>query len=363
MSAAGDRREPVQHDQGARRVSARELAALTDGRLVGSGDVEVKGVAPLDRAEPGDLSFLAGARYLTYFQHTRASVVLVAPQFEATPGPAAARIVVREPHAALVAVLPVLYPQPAWAPGIDATARVGRGTRWEEPIAIGAHVVIGERVRIGRNARIAAGCVIGDGVALGDDVQLFPRVVCYPGAIIGSRVMLHAGVVIGSDGFGYATPKGTRDHHKIPHVGQVVIGDDVEIGANTTVDRGSVDDTVVGAGTKIDNLVQVGHNVRIGARCLIMALTGIAGSTRIEDDVIIGGQVGLTGHSTVGQGARIGAQSGVWGDVAPGAAISGYPARDHREALRTQAALNRLARLADQIEALVRRSRESEPAR
>ena len=357
MSAGGRRPESGGGDSGARRVSARELAALTGGRLVGSGDVEVTSVAPLDRAEPGDLSFLAAARYLQYFQRTRASVVLVAPPFESTPGPPPARIVVREPHAALVAVLPVLFPQPEWTPGIDPTARFGRGTQWEEPIAVGPHVVVGERVRIGRNARIGAGCVIGDGVLLGDDVQLFPRVVCYPGAIIGNRVMLHAGVVIGSDGFGYVTAKGGRGHDKIPHVGRVVVGDDVEIGANTTVDRGSVDDTLIGPGTKIDNLVQVGHNVHIGARCLIMALTGIAGSARIEDDVVIAGQVGIAGHFTVGRGTRIGAQAGVWADVPPGANVSGYPARDHREALRTKSALNRLAKLAEQIEALVQRSK------
>ena len=355
MSAADDRTESI---PGGRRLSARELAALTGGRLVGSADAVVAGAAPLDRAGPQDLSFLAAQRYLPYFQQTRASVVLVAPQFEGSPGPPPARVVVGDPHAALLAVLPVLYPQPVWSPGVDATVRVGRGSRWEEPVAIGPHVVIGEGARLGRNVRVGAGCMIGDGVSIGDDSQLYPRVVCYPGAVIGRRVILHAGVVIASDGFGYVRHEGSPEHRKIPHVGQAIIGDDVEIGANTTIDRGSVDDTVIGAGTKIDNLVQVGHNVRVGARCLIMALTGIAGSTRIEDDVVIAGQVGLAGHFTVGQGARIAAQAGVWGDVPAGASISGYPARDHREQLRAQAALNRLVRIASDLEALVKRSHD-----
>jgi UDP-3-O-[3-hydroxymyristoyl] glucosamine N-acyltransferase len=245
-----------------------------------------------------------------------------------------------------------------WEPGVHPTAIVGRGAVWDDPIRIGPHVVLGEGVRIGRNARIDAACVIGDGVVIGDDAQLFPGVACYSGTVVGHRVMLHAGVRLGSDGFGYVTGRPGEMHRKIPHVGRCLIGDDVEIGANTTVDRGSVDDTTIGDGTKIDNLVQVGHNVRIGARCLIMAQVGIAGSTRIEDDCIISGQVGLAGHFTVGRAARIAAQAGVWGDVPSGASVSGYPARDHREQLRSAAALNRLVKIVDDLEALVRRNDE-----
>jgi UDP-3-O-[3-hydroxymyristoyl] glucosamine N-acyltransferase len=357
VSAADDR--PASLPAG-RRLSAGELAALAGGRLVGAADAVVTGVAPLDRAGPEDLSFIAASRYLPYFQRTRAPVVLVTPQFEAVAGPPEARVVVPEPHVALLAILPVLYPHPVWHSGVDPTARVGRDSRWEEPVAIGPGVVLGDHVRLGRNVRIGVGCVVGDGVVIGDETQLYPRVVCYPGAMIGRRVILHAGVVIASDGFGYARTKDSPEHHKIPHVGRAIIGDDVEIGANTTVDRGSVDDTVIGAGTKVDNLVQVGHNVRIGQRCLIMALTGIAGSTHIEDDVVIAGQVGLAGHLTVGRGARIAAQAGVWGHVPPGANVSGYPARDHREQLRAQAVLKRLLRIAPELEALVQRSHEPE---
>jgi len=208
---------------------------------------------------------------------------------------------------------------------------------------------------MGDRVTIDAGCVVGEGVHIGDDSQLFPSVSVYPRARIGRRVTIHAGARIGSDGFGYVFQDGV--HQKIPHVGRCVIGDDVEIGANTTIDRGSIDDTVIGPGTKIDNLVHVGHNVRIGALCLVMAQVGIAGSVYIEDGVILAGQVGLAGHLTVGKGARIGGQAGVFGDVPAGETWSGYPARPHKEALRAQGALFRLSRLMKTLERLIERER------
>jgi UDP-3-O-[3-hydroxymyristoyl] glucosamine N-acyltransferase len=180
---------------------------------------------------------------------------------------------------------------------------------------------------------------------------LFPHVTLYSGSEIGARVVLHSGVRIGSDGFGYVFTG--SEHSKIPHVGRCVIGDDVEIGANTTIDRGSIDDTMIGAGTKIDNLVQVGHNVQIGSRCLIMAQVGIAGSARIGDGCVIAGQAGLGGHISVGAGARIGGQSGVFGNVPAGEVWSGYPARPHREALRATGALFKLAGLMKRLEKIL----------
>lgn len=340
--------------EAARRLTAREIADLTGGRLVGSGEVTVSGVAPLDRAGPDHVAFLASASYLSYFQRSTAGVVLCRAEHEREPGGPATRVVVADPYAALLAILPVLHPQPVWAPGIHSTVAIGPGARWEEPVSIGPHAVLGADVRLGRNARIGAGCVLGDGVAIGDDALLFPRVVCYPGTVIGHRVILHGGVVLGSDGFGYVRGRAGEGHHKIPHVGRCVIGDDVEIGANSTVDRGSVDDTVIGDGTKIDNLVQVGHNVRIGARCLLMAQVGVGGSTRIADDCILAGQAGIIDHLHLGRGAQVGAQAGVIGDLAPGTRVSGYPAREHRQYLRGQAALYRLARIVDELEQLVR---------
>ena len=347
----------------ARRLSAAEVATLTRGQLIGSGDVAVSGIAPLDRAGPDDLSFLAGRRYLPYFQQSRAGIVLCKPDLsaEVVEGPPC-RVVVRDPHIALLSVIPVLYPEPAWEPGVHPTAIVGRGTTWREPVAIGPYAVVGRETRLGKNVRIGAGCVLGDGVEVGDDVQLYPQVVCYSGTIVGSRVILHAGARLGSDGFGYIPGQGGGGElpRKIPQVGRCIIGDDVQIGANTTIDRGSVDDTVIGAGTKIDNLVQVGHNCRIGARCLIAGQAGIAGSTHVEDDVFLAGQAGLADHVTIGRGARVTVQGGVIGDIEPGATVSGYPARSHREFLRAQGALYRLAKIVDDLEALVQRSRESD---
>src|SRR6267142_759713 len=339
---------------GTRPLSASEIAALTGGRLVGPGTVTVAGIASLERAGPGDLSFLASPRYAPYFERTSAAVVLVAPELEATAGGPETRIVVPEPHAALLVVLPVLYPQAVWEAGVHPTAAIGRRATWQEPVAIGPHVSLGSDVQLGRNVRVGAGCVLGDGVAVGDDTQLYPGVTLYAGTALGKRVIVHAGAVLGSDGFGYIPGTGGEAHRKIPHVGRCLIGDDVEIGANTCIDRGSVDDTVVGSGTKIDNLVHIGHNVRIGARCLIMAQAGIAGSVQVEDDVIIAGQSGIGDHITIGRGARLLVQSGVIADIAPGITVSGYPARPHREFLRAQAALYRLMAIVDELEDLVK---------
>src|SRR6266481_6381041 len=342
---------------GTRPLSASEIAALTGGKLVGPGTTTVAGVAPLERAGPGDLSFLASPRYVPYFERTSASVVLVAPAFESAGGGEGGgpgtRIIVPDPYAALLVVLPVLYPQAVWEAGIDPTAVVGRGATWQEPVAIGPYASLGREVQLGHNVRIGAGCVLGEGVAVGDDTQLYPGVALYAGTALGKRVIVHAGAVLGSDGFGYIPGKGGEAHRKIPHVGRCLIGDDIEIGANTCIDRGSVDDTVIGSGTKIDNLVHIAHNVRIGARCLIMAEAGIAGSCQVEDDVIIAGQTGIGDHITIGRGARLLVQSGIIADVPAGVTVSGYPARPHRELLRAQAAMYRLAKIVDELEDLV----------
>ena len=340
-------------------VTAQELAALTGGRLLGRGDIAVHGIAPLARAGPTELSFLASKRYLPAFERSRAAVVLCTPEFAGEARGPACRVVVPDPHVALVAVLPVLYPEPARAWGVHPTAVIGRGATWEDPVAIGPHVVLGAGVRLGSHVRLGAACVLGDDVTLGDDVQCHPHVVCYRGTVVGNRVILHAGVRLGSDGFGYVPGRDGTAPRKIPQIGRCIIGDDVEIGANTTVDRGSVDDTVIGPGTKIDNLVQIGHNVHVGARCVIAGQAGISGSTHVEDDVFLAGQAGLADHVTVGRGARVTVQSGVIGDIEAGATVTGYPARNHLEFLRAQGALYRLARIVDDLEALAQATDES----
>jgi len=346
--------------EGPRRVSAGEIAALTGGQLVGPPETTASSIAPLERAGPADLSFLASRRYLPYFQQTRAAIVLCKPEFAAEQGGPRCRVVVRDPHVALLAVIPMLYPEPVWEPGIHPTAVIGRGSTWEEPVAIAPYAVLGSGVRLGKNVRMGAGVVLGDGVQLGDEVLLYPHVVCYGGTRIGHRVIIHAGARLGSDGFGYVPGENGALPRKIPQVGRCIIGDDVEIGANTTIDRGSVDDTVVGPGTKIDNLVQVGHNVRIGARCLIAACVGIAGSTHVGDDVFLAGQAGIADHVTIGRGARVTVQGGVIGNIPAGATVTGFPARDHREYFRAQAALYRLAKIVNDLEALVRSAHESQ---
>jgi UDP-3-O-[3-hydroxymyristoyl] glucosamine N-acyltransferase len=206
-------------------------------------------------------------------------------------------------------------------------------------------------VRIGARSRLAQAVSLGDGVVIGEDAVIGPGVVCYAGSRIGSRVVIKAGAVIGGEGFGYLSDG--RKHSRIPHVGGCILEDEVEVGSNTCIDRGSIDDTVIGLGTKVDNLVQVGHNVRIGQRCLIMAGVGIAGSTRVGNDVILAGHVGVTDHLVIGDRARIAAKSAIFGDVPAGTSFSGHPARPHRQFLRAQAAMYRLAPIVDELERLV----------
>jgi len=339
--------------EGVRTLTASDIATLVGGVLAGDGTATVRALAPLDRATAADLSFLSNARYAPLYHQTKAGAVLIAPEFESMPTTAAARIVVAKPHDAMLTVLPRLYRAPRREPGVHATARLGRGVTLGSDIAIGPYAVIGDGAVVGDRSWVDAHVVIGAGAVLGTDVRLYPGVTLYSGTTLGDRVIVHAGARLGSDGFGYVFRAGVHD--KIPHVGRCIIEQDVEIGANTTIDRGSIDDTVVGAGTKIDNLVQIGHNVRIGRLCLIMAQVGIAGSARIGDGVILAGQAGLGGHITVGDAARIGGQAGVFGDVPAGETWSGYPARPHRQSLRASAALLRLAGIIKKLERIAER--------
>jgi UDP-3-O-[3-hydroxymyristoyl] glucosamine N-acyltransferase len=324
---------------------------MVEGTLSGDGGVTVGAVAPLDRAGPTDLSFLATSRYSAQFAATRAGVVLVSPELAEAPGSPAARIVVDKPHDAVLRVLPRLYPEVPRQSGVHPTARLGRGVSIGARVCIGPYVVVEDDARLGDDVTLDAHVVVGRGVPVGEGSHLYPHVVLYPGAVIGKRVRLHAGVRVACDGFGYVFRDGA--HVRIPHVGRCVVNDDVDIGANSTLDRGSVDDTVIGAGTRIDNLVHVGHNVRLGALCLVMAQVGIAGSVHIGDGVILAGQVGVAGHLEIGAGARIGAQAGVIGNVPAGETWTGYPARPHREWLRAHAALGKLTGMLKRLERLI----------
>jgi UDP-3-O-[3-hydroxymyristoyl] glucosamine N-acyltransferase len=334
--------------EGGSVLTAAVIADLIGGELLGDAAAVVSSVAPLDRASSGQLSFCATGKYAALLAGTRASIVLVAPEVAQEVTSAAARVVVKAPHDALVSLLPKLYRVPARVPGIDPNVVIGRGARIGADAVIGPFVQIGDGAVIGDRATLDARCVVGAGARVGDDVHLYPGVTLYPGVSVGNRVLIHANATIGSDGFGYVSDK--TGHRKIPHVGGCFISDDVEIGAGTTIDRGSVGDTMIGAGTKIDNLVHVAHNTRIGRLCMIAAQVGISGSAVLGDGVVVGGQAGFQGHHTIGSGARIGGQSGVFGDVPAGETWSGYPARPHRESLRAHAALFKLSSLLKRIE-------------
>ena len=350
MSRATDSGDSISGD-GASAITAEAIAALVSGELIGDGGVSVSGVAPLDRADASHLSILSSARYAPMLASTRAGVVLVDPEFRDVEGAPRARIIVKHPLEKLALLLPRLYPERPPSPGIAATARIGKGATLGVRVSVGEYVVIGAGSKIGSDVVIGAHGVVGENATVGDGARLWPGVTIYPGASLGNRVMIHSGARIGCDGFGYVFRDGA--HNKIPHVGRCIIGDDVEIGANTTIDRGSIDDTVIGSGTKIDNLVQIAHNVRIGENCLLMAQVGVAGSAAIGDGAILAGQAGISGHLSIGAGARVAGQAGVFGDIPAGETWSGYPARPHRESLRASAALFRLASMMRRLEKLL----------
>ena len=335
-------------------VTAADVAALVRGRLVGDPLVPITGVAPLDRAGPRELSFLAHARYASWFAGSRAGVVLLAPAFDALPEGPSTRIVVDQPMDALVSILARFHRPVVRPAGCHPTAIVDPSARLGDGVTLEAYAVVEADVELGDGCWIGAHGVVGAGSRLGREVRLHAHAVVYPGSELGDRVVLHAGAQVGREGFGFVpSPTGVV---RVPHVGRCVLESDVEIGANSCVDRGSVDDTVIGAGTKVDSLVQIAHNVRIGRFCFIASQAGIAGSTRIADGVRIGGQVGLSGHLSIGAGATVAAQAGVFGDIPGGETWSGYPARPHKEQLRAQAAAFRLAKLIRPLEQLVARA-------
>ena len=338
-------------------LTAQAVADLVGGRLLGDGGVLLTAVGPLDRAGPGALTLAVAPRYAGALQASRAGAVLLPPAMADSPAGPAARIVVADPYGAMVQVIRRLFPPAVRPPGIDPTARIGPGCEIGADVALGPFVVLGRGVRLGDRCRLSEGVSLGDGVIVGEDTTMDARVTCYAGARIGRRVIVKAGAVIGGDGFGYLS-RGSG-HERIPHVGGCIIGDDVEIGSNSCVDRGSLDDTVIGQGTKLDNLVHVGHNVQIGERCLLMAGVGVAGSTRLGHDVILAGHVGVTDHLAIGDRVQVAAKSAVISNVPPGSVLSGNPARPNRQVLRAQAALYRLAPIVGDLESLVAERRRN----
>lgn len=330
-------------------MTLREIAEAAGCELRGDGSIEIAGVSSIEDSVPGTLTFLADRRYAPLLAATRAAAVMLPSDGPDIPLPS---LRARHPYVAMVRVLELFHPATRPAPGMHPTAVVAPSARLGEGCTIGPHVVVGEGVQVGRDAVLHANVTVYPGVQVGDGFTAHAGVVLYPGVTIGDRVTIHAGTVIGSDGFGYVPlPDG---HRKIPQVGTVVIEDDVEVGANTTIDRGGIGATVIGRGTKIDNLVQIAHGVRIGEGCLLAAQVGLAGGTVVGRGVMLGGQVGSAGHLTIGDGARVGAKGGVAQDIPPGETQSGYPSVEVRLWRRVTAALGRLPELLRRVRRIER---------
>ena len=301
----------------------------------------LSGVAPLGAAGPEHVSYLDNPRYADALAATRAGAALVPASVRGRVPPGTAAILCAEPGLAWIKVAELFHPIPPLRPGIHPRAVVDPTARVDPTAEIGPLAVIGARAEIGPRCRIGPSAVIGDGVVIGPDSRIAASA-SVSHALVGARVVVHPGARIGQEGFSLVpAPDGPRT---LPQLGRVIVENDVEIGANTTIDRGALSDTVIGAGSRLDNLIQIGHNTRIGRCCVVVAQVGISGSTVLEDFVTIAGQAGLTGHLKIGRGARIGAQAGVMADLPPGAEVVGSPAQPVRVFFRQVAVLRRLAR-------------------
>ena len=319
----------------------RELAEKLGCRLVGDGEVEVRGLAPIQEAGEGDLAFMVNPRDLPKLEASRASAVILKEEGPRSSKPA---LLTHDPYLTFVQALSLFHPAELPTPGVHPSSIVREGARLAEGVAIGAHSYIEEGASIGPRSVVGPQVYIGMGSRIGADCHIYPQVMIREDVEIGDRVIIHSGAVIGSDGFGYLRDRrGVRI--KIPQVGRVILEDDVEIGANATIDRATMGTTRVKRGVKIDNLVQIAHNVTVGEDTVIAALSGISGSTKIGDRVTLAGQVGVADHLEIGDDVTVGAQAGVANDIPPGMVLWGTPAVPHLEFWRGVAAVNRLPRL------------------
>jgi len=332
-----------------------EIAAFVGGSVIGDSSIDIGGVASVDAAREGDLVFIESEKQATQAANSRAAAVIV-PQGLRLEGKTVIRVM--HPRLAFARVVTLFHPPRRPAPGVHPTAVLGERVSFGPTVFIGPYVVIEEDVNIGERVVIGAGVYIGSGVTLGDDTIIHPHVTIYHNVTIGARVTIHAGSVIGGDGFGYFLVEGR--YHKFPQIGSVIIEDDVEIGTNVSIDRGALGATIIKRGTKIDNLVQIAHNVTIGEDTVIAAQTGIAGSSCIEDHVVMGGQVGIGDHVRIGQRAILGAQAGIPSGkhIRAGDFVWGTPARPLREFKSQYAHLTRLPRLTRQVEELAQQMAE-----
>ena len=327
-------------------LTTAEIAKLLAGEVVGDANATLTGFAMIDKAKVGDLTFAETPEYFAAAEASAATAIIASKDFSSDK-----KVVIRvaNPRLAFAKALAIFFPEPKFAVGIHPSAVVAASAQVDPTAHIGPHCTIGERVKIGANCVLQSGNSVGDDSVLGDETNLFPNATIYSRTQIGKRVRIHAGAVIGSDGFGYVFD--TSFHRKVPQIGNVILGDDVEIGANTTVDRAALGSTIIGKGTKIDNLVQVGHNVEIGEHCIFCAQVGISGSTKIGNHTVMAGQAGLAGHLKIGNKVTIGSKSGVMHNIPDGEQWLGIPAQPDKQAKRVMIAMQRLPDLFKKIAA------------
>jgi len=329
--------------------TAAEIAKHLQGEVLGDANAVLNTFAPADRAQPGDLTFAENPEYFSRAEQSAASAIIVDGEF------ASKKILIRVPNARIgfAKALTLFFPEPVLPAGVHPTAVIAPSAQVDPTAHIGPYCVVHEKVRIGARSVLQGGNHIGIGVHLGEDVNLFPNVTIYARSEIGNRVRVHAGTVVGSDGFGYVQDNGV--HRKVPQIGNVIIRDDVEIGANVSIDRGALGPTVIGKGTKIDNLVQIAHNVVIGDGCLVISQVGIAGSTKIGNYTILAGQAGIAGHLKIGNRVTVAAQSGIMNNIPDGEKWLGSPAQPDRQAKRQMIAVTHLPDLLKRVAELEKR--------
>jgi len=335
-----------------------ELAGLVGGRVEGDPERVVEAIRSLETAGPRDLSFLKDPRYRGQAAASAAGALLVGPSLADAAVLGRDLLVADDPSYALARLLTVLHPEERREPGVHPTAILEPGCAVDPEAHVGPYAVIGAGSRIGAGAAVLAFVAVGRDCAVGEGAVLHPHAVLYDGTEVGARSIVHAGVVLGADGFGYATHGGA--HHKVPQIGRVVLESDVEVGANTTIDRAALGETRIGAGTKIDNLVQVGHNVRVGRHCILCGQAGIAGSARLGDGVVLAGQSGVSGHIELGDGVQVAAKSAALSSLAPGAVVAGIPAVEMRKWRRQTVLLARLEEMSRRVRALEKQLGEGE---
>ncbi len=338
------------------KKTLKEIAEIIGGELVGDGNIVITGVCGIKEAKEGDITFLANSRYTSLMNDTKASCVIASKDTQNSQKPL---IRTDNPSLAFAKAVSIFFPQEVHRPkGTATTAVIGKNVKLGKDVAVQHYAVIEDDVQIGDRTIIYAGSFIGHKTRIGCDCIIYPNVSIRDNLEIGDRVIIHSGASIGSDGFGFATVKGV--HHKIPQIGTVLIEDDVEIGSNVCIDRARFGKTIIHKGTKIDNLVQIAHNVEIGEGTIVIAQAGISGSTKVGKNATLAGQAGIVGHITIGDNAIVGAQGGVTKSVPPNTFVSGYPARPHHMAKRINACIQRLPIMFKIISSLSKRLQEVE---